>query len=81
MVPFPLVLMSRLNKTESAAFLDCMFSLFLKDMLFQIILRFLEINEKHTHTYIYIYIFRATFFLAKPIHRFAYLCLNNVRMY
>ena len=35
-----LVLMNRLNKTESALFLCCRFSLFLKDSLFQIIYRF-----------------------------------------
>ena len=33
----PLVLMNRLNKTESAVFLYCRFSLFLKDPFFQII--------------------------------------------
>ena len=31
---FPLVLMNRLNKTESAVFLYCRFSLFLKDPFF-----------------------------------------------
>ena len=36
---FLLVLMSRLNKTESVIFLYCRFSLFLKDPFFQIILR------------------------------------------
>ena len=35
---FPLVLVNRLNKTESAVFLYCRFSLFLKDPVFQIIL-------------------------------------------
>ena len=34
---FPLVLMNRLNKTKSAVFLYCRFSLFLKDPFFQII--------------------------------------------
>ena len=34
---FPLVLMNRLNKTVSAVFLYCRFSLFLKDPFFQII--------------------------------------------
>ena len=34
---FPLVLMNRLNKTESAVFLYSRFSLFLKDPFFQII--------------------------------------------
>ena len=36
-VHIPIVLINRLNKTESAVFLYCMFSLFLKDPLFQII--------------------------------------------
>ena len=35
---FPLVLINRLNKTESAGFLYCRFSLFLKGQFFQIIL-------------------------------------------
>ena len=35
---FPLALMNRLNKTKSAIFLDCRFSLFLKDPFFHIIL-------------------------------------------
>ena len=35
--PNPLVLMNRLNKTESDVFLYCRFSLFLKDPFFQII--------------------------------------------
>ena len=34
---FPLVLMNRHNKTESAVFLYCRFSVFLKDPFFQII--------------------------------------------
>ena len=34
---FPLVLMNRLNKTQSAVFLYCRFSVFLKDPFFQII--------------------------------------------
>ena len=36
-VVHPLVLMNRLNKTESTVFLYCRFSLFLKDPFFQII--------------------------------------------
>ena len=36
-VALPLVLMNRLNKTESAVFLYCRFSLILKDPFFQII--------------------------------------------
>ena len=34
---FPLVLMNRLNKTESAVFIYCRFSIFPKDPFFQII--------------------------------------------
>ena len=34
---FPLVPMNRLNQTKSAVFLYCRFSLFLKDLYFQII--------------------------------------------
>ena len=37
MLYFPLILMNRLNKTESAVFLYCRFSLFMKDPFFQII--------------------------------------------
>ena len=37
MLHFPLVLMNRLNKTETAVFLYCRFSLFMKDQFFQII--------------------------------------------
>ena len=36
-VTFPLVLMKRLNKTAPAVFLNCRFSLFLRDPFFQII--------------------------------------------
>ena len=37
MLHFPSVLMNRLNKTKSAVFLYCRFSLFLKDPFFKII--------------------------------------------
>ena len=37
MLHFPLDFMNRLNKTESAVFLYCRFSLFLKESFFQII--------------------------------------------
>ena len=39
MLHFPLVLVNRLNKTESAVFLYCRISLFLKDPFFQITCR------------------------------------------
>ena len=39
MLHFPLVLMNRLNKTESAVFSYCTFSLFLKDSFFKIVIR------------------------------------------
>ena len=37
MLHFPLVFINRLNKTESAVFLYCRSSLFLKDPFFQVI--------------------------------------------
>ena len=45
---FPLVLMNRLNETESADFLNCRFSLFLKDLFFQIICVTLLLSTKLT---------------------------------
>ena len=57
MLHFPSVLMNRLNKTKSAVFLYCRFSLFLKDpfsKLFRILLSINELNissrNKDTYT-------------------------------
>ena len=47
MLHFPLVLMDRLNKTESAVFYHRRFSLFLKEPFFKIILKMLTIYKCH----------------------------------
>ena len=58
MFRFSLDLMNRLNTTESAVFIYCHFSLFLKDPFFQIILctnpapQFYPVNTQHNHEFL-----------------------------
>ena len=47
LLQFPLVLMNRLNKTESAVFIYFRFSLFLKDPFLQIIYVFFSIYYRY----------------------------------